>query len=567
MEPASQSSKLSLSPLANLATTAIVSRFGMSNIYYGFILEIITSAFNYNYSAMDTSVIGNYNEYSSYAYLVAVSLILYYFCKYFPESTKDYIKEKTVNRFRRKTVFAKIVDPKELNSFKKYYELNYDIFLDKKDITFGDLDLTSGASIMEARNTNSWNIYKDTGVNITTTKLNQTFDFYDTNFDVAGSCTWRKETKAIKSNQSNNNGANGNNNTNTFSLPISEWIYIYPEIVIYVDESKLDLFTYFDKIKEFLVSYDKRNLVLKYVKYFSKKENTNEYHEVIFYSGPNLSLEEKEEKFIKPFFHNNNSKTIWETLKKVHYNPEFFSNMGQNARSNLLLYGPPGSGKSSFIYRVAKSLNRHIISVDISTITSKYLLYSTIQKPRVGSNDPKDAIIVLEEFDIMVNKLYKSEQDNKDPERMEKRVLAALSSASKDPSDVSFKENLVKGNSDDIVLRDLLDILQGTIPIDGSIIIATTNKYEEIKDLCPELFRAGRMTPIFFGYLDREGFKGFCKYYFDKYPSVALCDNLFNDVRPLTKTSEFVEKAMQFKAAFDDSEEAFEKFHSYFISY
>ena len=48
-------------------------------------------------------------------------------------------------------------------------------------------------------------------------------------------------------------------------------------------------------------------------------------------------------------------------------------------------------------------------------------------------------------------------------------------------------------------LEDLLEILQGPVPREGQIIIATTNKFDEIKNECPALFRPGRLTPIEFG--------------------------------------------------------------------
>merc|ERR1711934_256381 len=66
------------------------------------------------------------------------------------------------------------------------------------------------------------------------------------------------------------------------------------------------------------------------------------------------------------------------------------------------------------------------------------------------------------------------------------------------------------------MLRDLLDILQGTVSVNGTIIFATTNKFEEIKDFCPELFRHGRMTPVYFGYFEKEQIDQFLHYYFNK---------------------------------------------------
>lgn len=44
--------------------------------------------------------------------------------------------------------------------------------------------------------------------------------------------------------------------------------------------------------------------------------------------------------------------------------------------------------------------------------------------------------------------------------------------------------------------------------------IATTNKYEEIKSLCPELFRPGRLTPVHFNYITSNVLQQMSRFYF-----------------------------------------------------
>lgn len=537
-----------ISPIATLFTTWIMYKFGLNYMHFSLVMPLtialITAIWSYFTSdwSMEMSII--------IAILVGIVSISCIYLLYI-------YKKEITSYFGKQRVCATIIDPKELNIFKKYYGMNNKIFTNNKDISYGDIEITAGASIMNARTSKNWSVYKDLDANITTTTLNKSFDFNDTNFNVIGACTWRKHKTPIKSNNSNSE------NKDLQVLPITEWVYIYPEITIYTKESSYDIFTYFEKIKEYITQYENRHLNLKYVKCFNNKDKVDT-HSITFYSGLSLALEEKERMFIKPFLHNNNSQVIWEILKKVQYDPAFFAAFGQNARANLLLYGPPGSGKSSFIYRIANCLNRHIVSVDISTIGTKYALYKTIQKPSVdATDDPKNSIIVLEEFDIAIKKLFLAEQDDLNTEKNEKMMMAALESKGD-----NFKELVKIKDNDKIILRDLLDILQGTIPIDGSIIIATTNKYEEIKEYCPELFRAGRMTPVYFGYLDLNGFKNFCQNYFEELPSERLCSILFPDdidINKLVKTSEFVEVAMQFKASFSNKE-AFIRFGEYFLA-
>ena len=79
----------------------------------------------------------------------------------------------------------------------------------------------------------------------------------------------------------------------------------------------------------------------------------------------------------------------------------------------------------------------------------------------------------------------------------------------------SEKEDGVNG-PDELMLDDLLEIIQGPVPKNGSIIIATTNKYEEIKELCPALFRPGRLTPVLFDYADKYTVNEMCKHFYNK---------------------------------------------------
>jgi hypothetical protein len=67
----------------------------------------------------------------------------------------------------------------------------------------------------------------------------------------------------------------------------------------------------------------------------------------------------------------------------------------------------------------------------------------------------------------------------------------------------------------ELTLDDLLDVIQGPVPLCGSIIIATTNKYDEIKELCPPLFRHGILTPVLFVYADKYIVNEKCKYFYN----------------------------------------------------
>lgn len=71
-------------------------------------------------------------------------------------------------------------------------------------------------------------------------------------------------------------------------------------------------------------------------------------------------------------------------------------------------------------------------------------------------------------------------------------------------------------NHEEIQLHDLLEIFQGPVPIPGLIVFAMTNKYKEILEMCPALFRPGRLTPYYIGNINHNTLQEMTKFYFNK---------------------------------------------------
>lgn len=216
--------------------------------------------------------------------------------------------------------------------------------------------------------------------------------------------------------------------------------------------------------------------------------------------------------------------------------------------NNLILHGAPGTGKSSFIYRIATIMKKSIISVDLSLYLDKkkelYALFHGQEFRLPEGNDiynvANNTIIILEEFDNTIKKLvdleqiYKLKQDliELDFEKKKKSMIED------DGSDViregghqSKKEKLsvakitheidqilhtnnLSIKSDILRISDLLELFQGPIPVKDRLIIATTNHYERIKNTLPALFRAGRLTPLEFKYMTWPLMNELSEYYF-----------------------------------------------------
>lgn len=77
-------------------------------------------------------------------------------------------------------------------------------------------------------------------------------------------------------------------------------------------------------------------------------------------------------------------------------------------------------------------------------------------------------------------------------------------------------ENIDKIGSEIVRIDDLLTVFQGAVPIEGCIIVAMTNHFEELRRDCPALFRPGRLTPVYFGYFTIEILNKVCVHYFGR---------------------------------------------------
>lgn len=276
-----------------------------------------------------------------------------------------------------------------------------------------------------------------------------------------------------------------------------------------------------------------RNIRLCAVKTFDYKDGEiKKYHNEVLtiYYGPELNSTRTKELYIDTFFHPQ-KEHIWKVIKNVD-NP---SNI-YDLQIGHIFYGPAGTGKSRFAYCIAMALKRHLVSIDLLSV-SRLQLYQIIKRPNVDGQtlSPNKVVFNFDEFDQVICALYEREVlKKKDKERdkiafemYEKNMEHYIKHRDDTDEDgkllhklptqpISSFSKYTLDTNNDVTVGCLLEILQGPVPLRGAIITAQTNNFEKIRQICPELFRDGRLTPIYFGYARNETLQEISMHYYKK---------------------------------------------------
>jgi len=142
------------------------------------------------------------------------------------------------------------------------------------------------------------------------------------------------------------------------------------------------------------------------------------------------------------------------TLSRFKYNKDIYKNLGLPYKFGALLYGEPGTGKSSAINAIASFLQKDIYYMDLTNVKTNddlKLLFN-----RVNKEKSNNGIIVIEDIDAMTDVVHTRTEETKNKA---------------------------------LTLECFLNLLQGTLTQDGTTFLITTNHLEKLD---PAFYRDGR---------------------------------------------------------------------------
>lgn len=224
---------------------------------------------------------------------------------------------------------------------------------------------------------------------------------------------------------------------------------------------------------EYIEYQEKKEILTKLMKDPAQKENNDIFslkiNEFILSDPPPKELTEKSIESVVSIKQVNEKFKSFDTLylreldvKRLHNilikfknGAKLFEDYGLPNKLGVLLYGLPGTGKTTTIHAIASYLQKNIYYVNLSDVQTNEELQMIFDHVLVQSSS--SGIIVFEDIDAMTN--------------------------------VVLDRSKYPPNNEKLTLEYFLNLLQGSLTRDGTIFIATTNHIEKLD---PAFCRIGR---------------------------------------------------------------------------
>lgn len=294
-----------------------------------------------------------------------------------------------------------------------------------------------------------------------------------------------------------NNSGNINNFDKNSEVKLNSHIYIDTKTVITSTSTvyEVDMYSYTlrqDKVRSFLnkcINYYKKHL-LNTVNY-SVGNPTQRYYNYLSYNAQTNCAIFEDSKFYSNktfdniFFEN---KDIF--MKKINYfcnNRASYRELGVPYSCGIILYGAPGTGKTSCIKALANHTGRSIVDLNLSRIKTYRELKAAFLDLKINNQEvqPDKRIYVFEEFDCIIEKVKQRTMNENKQSQVQNQTLQLL----EEIYEVNpYKEKEIPGDAP-ITIETLLNCIDGTLESNGHIICLTTNFIDKIDKA---LIRPGR---------------------------------------------------------------------------
>ncbi|KAL3639774.1 hypothetical protein CASFOL_014742 [Castilleja foliolosa] len=197
-------------------------------------------------------------------------------------------------------------------------------------------------------------------------------------------------------------------------------------------------------------------------------------------------------------------KDIVDDLLSFANSKDYYAKIGKAWKRGYLLFGPPGTGKSTMIAAMANLLKYDVYDIELTAVKDN----TELRKLLIDTSNK--SVIVIEDIDCSMDltgqRKKKKNEENEDGEE-EKDEVGKLKK--------KLKKREASSKGSKVTLSGLLNFIDGLWSACGSerIIVFTTNYVEKLD---PALIRRGRMDKhIELSYCGLEAFKVLAKNYLD----------------------------------------------------